>query len=695
MNELEEYKKKFFKYKSKKIVLYGIGIKTQEFSKANDFNFIGLMDKSFENIGSYYYGLKVLTINEVLAEADIIIIMSADVYYQTIFSRIEFLTEKHNIPIYFCNGSRASEKEEHKNISSNNYWKKSLDLLKDKINQNEVVSFDIFDTLITRKVTEPIDLLYIVERKLKDKEFTRKRLESEIKLGNKATLELIYRNLPKKYYKGLELELELELELSIVRKDMIKALNYAFKQNKIIYLITDICHNKEFMIKLLNKLNIKSYHKLLISSELGKRKSDSTLWKYYKKMINNKKALHIGDNYISDIKNLESFGIQTFHILSPYEILKISTLKNLVPKICTLDESILMGNIISKIFNSPFSLSKTKGTVKIKKLKILGYFLYAPILFKYITWIVQKNIEHKHDLTLFIARDGYFLMKLYNKILTMFNIKTASAKYLITSRVLLTIINIYDNKSLKDILKLKFEGTIEDFFKIRFAIKIKNKNLISIPKDLHRIEGIIKNENLNILKKTKKQRELYLQYLKKILQNKTNISLVEPSYRGTIQFNLSKLDSRKIHGYYCNADLSKDNIFFKNNMSALFQNNNDLKAEESNLRKNTVFFEEGILVSPKGTCLKINNNLTFNYSKKLSVQNKFNKKEKIFSGILDFFNDSFKSYDNINDIKLSSEFINLFIGESFNKNTIISKKIKDTFFYDSVFEKIEEGKIFD
>lgn len=692
------FKEKFDRYKSHKIFLYGTGIRTKQILENVDYNFIALMDKNPNNINSNFYGLKVVDYQEAIDRADIIIIASANVYFQTIFSRIEFLKKEYNIPIYFCDGTEALSYSTTDDIKNNQYWDKTLDSLKKEIDKNEVISFDIFDTLVTRKTTEPMDLFHIIERRLNlGSEFVKKRLEVEQNLRNTASLKKIYNQLPKKFAHGYEVEKELEMQLCIARKDVVDAFNYAIKQGKELYLITDIYHDKNFVVSLLEQCGIYGYKDIFISCELGKRKSDNTLWEHYKEIIKAKKALHVGDNKTSDIKNAANIGINTYHILSPYEMLKNSTMRDIVPKICTLDEAILTGNIVSKIFNSPFSLSNSKGIPKLTNLKDIGYLFFAPILFHYVIWILQKNIQNRTDTICFVARDGYFLEKLYNLSIKILETKnTPKVEYLMISRGLVSMMSIESEQDIKELLQIKFHGQLNDYFTIRFGIDVNSTEVVNIPLDLEKLRAIIDLNKEKITQNSKNQRELYLSYLDSIFNRNEEVTIVDPSYNGTIQHFLSKLLNKELKGYYCTANLSKSNHYFKNNnMYALFQSESDKTAKNSNVRKNTLFFEDGILVAPEGTCKKINEDMSFEFFDKGYTQNNFKDKELIYEGIVDFFKDSLANYNLLTDICLSPQFVDFLVGEVYSDKTVIDHAIKESFYYDSVYEKIYEGKIFE
>ncbi len=695
---LEIFEKSFSKYKTKNIVLYGIGVKTQAVLEHIELNFIGLMDRDPTNIGKSFFGLNVLSGEEVIKNADIIIIVSADVYFQTIFSRIGFLHSEHNIPIYFCDGTEAISTENDKSIEENAYWAKDLATLKTQIDNHDIISFDIFDTLFTRRVTETTDLFLVIQNMIdKSSNFAKQRIEAELQLGSFATLEKIYKNLPDEFQEGYALEQELELKYLEPRSDIVEALNYAAKQQRKVYLISDIYHDRAFIELLLQKAGVSSHVEILISCELGKRKSDQTLWNHYKSIIGDKRALHIGDNPISDIENARQAQIDAFHIYNPYDMLKHSTLRNIVPKVCTLHESIIMGNIISRIFASPFALSKTKGRPHFDNLVNIGYVFFAPILFEYTIWILKENIKNKNNTILYVARDGYFLEKLHNLVAWKLRVDDApKAHYLMASRSLLTIVNLRDRADIDAALRVKFSGRLHDYLKIRFGIKIDGEEQINSAVDSEKIKTIVYEHEAKILANAAQQRERYAKYLDKTVKDDEVIAIVDPSYKGTMQLLLTKLLGRKLQGFYCNADLSDENSNFTGkNMFALFQSNEDAKAQKSNLRKNTVFFEDGILVAPSATAIGINDDLTFEYAPLGNTQKNFSDKEAIFEGIVKYFEDTLNAYNSLQDIEISPEFVDFIIGQIFGQKSEICQNIKDKFYCDSMYEEIFDRKVFE
>ena len=162
--EVEAFEKAFADKKDKRIALYGTGRMTATLlERLKGFNIVGVLDKSVDLVGSYVFGKEVLDQEKAETVADIIVINTSGAYWETIYQRIA----DYKIPIYYRNGELACKKA--MNFESNEYWQKNADDLRARISESDVVSFDVFDTLIVRRVSDNMDVFRIVEDKLRSK----------------------------------------------------------------------------------------------------------------------------------------------------------------------------------------------------------------------------------------------------------------------------------------------------------------------------------------------------------------------------------------------------------------------------------------------------------------------------------------------------------------------------------------------
>ena len=159
--EIEAFEAAFKDKKELKLAIYGTGRMTATLlGRLEGFRIVGLLDRDTAMVGREMYGVKVLSQEEAEKKADIVVINTSETYWGTIYQRIR----NWNIPVYFRNGERATKDYFHENVDEP-YWKKNYADLRAKIQNYELVSFDVFDTLIMRKLYLPTDVFYLVVNK--------------------------------------------------------------------------------------------------------------------------------------------------------------------------------------------------------------------------------------------------------------------------------------------------------------------------------------------------------------------------------------------------------------------------------------------------------------------------------------------------------------------------------------------------
>lgn len=719
---VSEFQKKFYDKKTSNIVLYGIGKNSSLLLEMlSDYNFIGLMDKNPDNIGKkmpFGGGIYILDVDEVIKNADIIIITASEIYWQIIFKRIAYLTDIYNIPIYYPNGNRASEDIVH--FEDNSYWQTTSDILFTKIDSHEVISFDIFDTLIMRKTVSPEDIFSLVELRLKNKfedlDFVNfRKLASEeayrIK-GNFTNLHDIYEQL--QMLTGLSnediiyiknIEISVEYEVVVPRNDVVKAFQYALSKGKNIYFLSDMYLPRDILDSILIKCGITGYYELWISCEFGLNKHDMTMWYKYREVNYGKSCLHIGDNLRADIENAHKVNIDTVHVFSSFQILLHSSLKEIVPYITTLNESLLLGCIISRLFNSPFSLNTSKGKVYVKNLLDLGYLGFGALVLNYLIWILKENTLLKQEKILFFARDGYLLQKIYKYIIDSLNIKYApEGVYFKISRRMAMIAAINDNLDMfNSAIRHEYQGNFGDYLQKRFNVipdvdDINTHEMINSFTDYDKILLWINKYKEKILQNAKVERRNYINYILKLgIFNSEKVSIVDLFFNGTGQYYLSKITNKKYEGFYLCALLGENNIYgLGKNMHALYQNIDDPKAIQSNMRKYSQLIES-VLTAPEGMYIKCDENGIFHNADKCFNQRVFSEKEKIHEGIWEYVHDIMSIYMDIDlkHIPYSSLFVDKLFGAVFCGKCELDQSLKDTFSHDDELFGFTERKIWD
>lgn len=554
-----------------------------------------------------------------------------------------------------------------------NYIPENVEVLKMIINQYEAISFDVWDTLITRTVLEPEDIFSIVENrakimKLDISNFRAHRHEAifNVECGNPNITE-VYDALQratgisdKEKEILLQLEIQIESEMIVPREEMVQIFNYTISIGKQVNLVSDMYIPGSIMENLLKKAGVVGYDNLFVSCDYRQLKI-GTLFQIYKEKIHAKNYLHIGDNPVSDIAEAAKWGLDTVKIKSGYELLKESSFSKLIDIEKTYNESCMVGLFCARIFNSPFVKGKK---IKILSCKDLGWLFIAPIISEFMLWLRSEILQGSYEGILFAARDGYLFQRLYFQMQSMFlEDKLPKGIYFLTSRALCTQASIQDEEDIKWLSLVKFNGTREELLHFRFYLDILESNGSNLQDDRNILEYVLLHKD-RILDKAKETRDNYLNYMKKIgmLPGEKYVFFDFVS-SGTCQNFLEKFIPFKLEGkYFCHSITPDERAQLE--ISSLYVNDGVEKAD-SYLYKNYRYLET-IITSPMPSLLYIDKDLRCIYNEEIRSGEELNYIKEIQETIEDYFTYFIKMCDKNekSDIRVA-ELMYQFMGEEY------------------------------
>lgn len=242
--------------------------------------------------------------------------------------------------------------------------------------QAEIVSFDIFDTLVKRDYYEPDYAKYLLPERLgldmNGEAFVkiRNQVETDLRIQknfvgdvdiNEVYRELVKRlDLPLEPEELAELEFQIDLDGLHAKEVMVDLLNSLAKQGKTIYIISDTYYLEHQIRRLLEKAGINCRYELYVSSTLQLRKDNGSMWDMMKEKLTStgslEKFIHIGDNVCSDAQNPGDRGLRGIHILAPldkWDALGMPKVKDEF-SINNIESVLKWGPLISQIGNNPF-----------------------------------------------------------------------------------------------------------------------------------------------------------------------------------------------------------------------------------------------------------------------------------------------------------------------------------------------------
>ena len=656
--EIEKFRHVFSEIKNKRVAIYGMGRRSATLLPGiTDFNIVGVLDRDESNVGKELCGIKVISIKDVSTDADVIIINSDPSNYEIIYKRI---AKDVIVPVYYADGRLACLSDKDTSYEQNEYWQSSYQELKDKIDKVEIVSFDIFDTLIMRKIFSPEDVFRLLEEKVRvelklDCEIANVRAQAASMCGSYATINEIYQYIKqqtnlidKNIIDIMQLEKEIDIDLCITRRDIADLYEYCLTCGKEVYLISDMYYTLQDIKRILDKCGVKvpDDEHIWISCEKKADKVSGSLWEKYSKLVSKDiRCLHIGDNKTGDAKNPVIYGIDSYYIMSAKDMLMKSSILELASSVNTVSDSICLGLVAAKLFNSPFALCSTNGKVSYDDSEIYGYCVYGPLLEKFLIWLYYNSRKDGIDKLLFFARDGYFLEKDYKVVSELLNDGYEQDWcYLPISRRLIYMATMENEDDFKRVVAFPYVGTFAEYMKSRFGIIVTevtseyNNRQINAVGDSKDILEWIQPYKDEIIKKAKRERENYLRYLKTDgdMQKGLTYGTVDLGYYGTNQYYLQRLTGIKTKGYCFYACLGKDNVYISDiSMTGCFQYGDDYTAEKSIVRKKNMYIET-FITAPHGMISYIDNQGKMICKPDGKSQEYFDIKEKVNCGAVDF-----------------------------------------------------------
>lgn len=297
--------------------------------------------------------------------------------------------------------------------------------LLDAIKVHDYISFDIFDTLLMRKVLLPEDVFELTARRLAKqgtviKDFKQKRLKAQEELGlTNPDIYDIYERFQKKYKITkevaefcIELELQIESEVLVAREEMVAIYRECQKLGKKVYLVTDMYIPAEKLKPILDKNGITDYDGLYVSCDKKQLKLQGLL-EQYRDEQKAKNCLHIGDHLIHDAICAGLAGMDYCLISSAIKMAQKTDFKESIMCAVTLEEHVMLGLVFARIMNSPFQGVTEDGRIKIVSDYDYAYGFCAAIVSQYILWMYDKVKKEGYDDILFASRDGFLIQKMY------------------------------------------------------------------------------------------------------------------------------------------------------------------------------------------------------------------------------------------------------------------------------------------
>lgn len=281
--------------------------------------------------------------------------------------------------------------------------------------QYDIISFDVFDTLLFRPFSAPTDVFYFVGEELSFLNFKELRVrfereareEKQSRCGQgEVTLKEIWEKLSDetgiRAERGMQAELDCEETFCYANPYMLEVYRLLRRQGKRFIAVSDMYLPSAFIKKLLEKAGYDGIGQVFVSCEYGEGKSDGTLFDQVRECLPEKlSVVHIGDNLHSDVKMAKKKGFAVYYYPNTDQKANVYRAQKLSPVIGGAYRGIVNHHLYNGL--SRYDLAYE-----------YGYIYGGLFVMGYCNFIHEYCRSHEIGRILFLSRDGDIIKQAYD-----------------------------------------------------------------------------------------------------------------------------------------------------------------------------------------------------------------------------------------------------------------------------------------
>lgn len=426
----------------------------------------------------------------------------------------------------------------------------------------DVISFDIFDTMIFRPFQEPADIFMLVGERLNIVNFTyiRKNAEKkarERKFASYGTREItVYDIYEEIFYrtgldinKGVETEFEIELELCIENPYIKRIFDILKCQKKQIVVCSDMYYPRVMLEKMLTKCGYTGISDWFISCEFKVSKANSLLYDELLSRFSGQQLVHIGDNFQTDITNARKKGLTAIYYRNVNTAGNPNRVKGMSP---------LVGSAYAGIINAHLH----NGLGKYSYHYEYGFVYAGLYILGFCNFIYEYAKKNNLDKILFLARDGDICQQVFSMLHT--DIKS---EYIYWSRIPAIKVEIENNRD-RFLLQI-IEHKLNYVHRSKIGAILESANLECMEKYLPdyslRSKDYLNSGNIGTLEELliqhwnevidaySDEKIAYKDYLSRVTAGCKKVAVVDVGWMGNVVLTVKNVIEKETAGR-CKAD---------------------------------------------------------------------------------------------------------------------------------------------
>lgn len=280
----------------------------------------------------------------------------------------------------------------------------------------DIISFDVFDTLLFRPFAAPEDLFYEEGRRLGYMDFKRirQRAEKEARRrkirsgrGAEVTLWEIWKVMEEisgiPAAEGMQIETECELEFCTGNPYMLELVGQLSGKKRTVIAVSDMYLPSDVIVKMLDRCGFSALDGCFVSCEYRASKQEGSLYRVIRRTYGmEKKIIHIGDSAYSDVQMAEKAGITGIQYRNINQAGKRQR--------CT-DMSVITGSM----YRGTVNIRLHNGRRIFTRQYEFGYIYGGLLAAGYCQFIRRQARQTGAQKILFFSRDGDILKQVYDR----------------------------------------------------------------------------------------------------------------------------------------------------------------------------------------------------------------------------------------------------------------------------------------
>lgn len=325
-----------------------------------------------------------------------------------------FLGRKPEMEVYESRRLNCKRSESEEYLAKNPQL--TAEAYVDGLMKYDVISFDLFDTLIFRSFALPTDVFFLIGGAIGCLDFKNLRMQAEEmarveqkkKYGHyEVTLADIWRTLESKTgisaCDGRQEEERIEKKLCYANPFMLEVWKKLRQMGKKLLIVSDMYLPLDCIEAIIENAGYEGAEKIYLSNVYGKSKADGGLYEEVLKDWRQASLIHVGDNLHSDRDMAKRYGLAVLPYPSIYQNVMLYR---------PTDMSAMIGSAYRAVVSSRLY----NGLCSYGMAYEYGYLYGGLFVLGYCTFIHEYYERHQLDMLLFLSRDGDILLQVYRRL---------------------------------------------------------------------------------------------------------------------------------------------------------------------------------------------------------------------------------------------------------------------------------------